>query len=321
MPRRKKGIMEVDLEASIANNDNLSVITKRNYRDRVRAMVQKSDGKTIAHIVLNPDTFGPLIRQWYAQNTSQKANFTVILSLFRYNPEFKEQHKDAHDKWIGFFKETDQKVKDRYESNMPSSRQVQGYVPYDDIIRVRDSLPEGDIHRLLLGMYTHIKPLRAEYARIPIFRNAVPKANVEPNYILLAGAKAQLVIGQFKTMKHHDRFDISMPDPLVKDLLASLKAAPRDWLFVNTTGMPFGQSLFSQWTGKIFAQLFGKPLNIQLIRHSFVNTLDFNTLTIVEKKALASEMGHTLHTQDQYRLIFKDSKQECTCACTNNVKN
>ena len=307
---------DIDLEVAITRAEALSDITKRNYKDRVRALVQKANGKPILEIVMHPAIYGPLIKQWYTQSTSQKASFTAILALFRYNPEFKTKHMTLYDQWSTLFKATDQQVTDRYETNAPSQRQTNGYVPYEELLRVRDTLPEGDIQRLLLGVYTHIKPLRAEYARIALYVDALPDDLVEPNYIFIKKNKtAQLVIRKFKTLKHHEAFDIPMPEPLMKDMMLSLKSRPREWLFTNTNGEPYSQSLFSQWTGKVFKSLFGKPLTIQLIRHSFINTLDFNTLTIVEKKALATEMGHTVQTQDQYRLIFKDSKQECSCEC------
>jgi len=51
-------------------------------------------------------------------------------------------------------------------------------------------------------------------------------------------------------------------------------------------------------------KLFNKPLTISLIRHSYINSLDFNKLSVIEKENIAKDMAHTVNTQDRYRLIF-----------------
>lgn len=305
----------VDLFAAIENNENLSAITKRNYADRIRAMVSRAgDNKTIMDIVMNPDTYIPLLHSWYPLATSFKMNATAVLALFRYNPKFKDKHKAIHEKWGKAFHEADQKVNMRYEENKPTERQAEGYVPYEKIIEVRDKLPEGHIHRLLLDMYTHIRPMRCEYSRVAIYRTRTP-ATPEPNYILIQGRRGKMILRHFKTRKHHDEYNIDLPAPIMNDLLKSLEDNPREWLFANTRGEPYTTTLYTQWTIRTFKTLFGKPLTVSLIRHSYINTIDFNTLSIREKKDIATSMGHTMETQDRYRLIFDDKNAECDCTC------
>jgi hypothetical protein len=41
-----------------------------------------------------------------------------------------------------------------------------------------------------------------------------------------------------------------------------------------------------------------------MIRHAYINSLDFNKLTVAEKENIAKDMAHTIGTQDRYRLIF-----------------
>lgn len=40
-----------------------------------------------------------------------------------------------------------------------------------------------------------------------------------------------------------------------------------------------------------------------MLRHSFISSQDFNTLTEGEKKTLARDMGHSVAQQGQYRHI------------------
>lgn len=318
MPKASKKRMdkeEVDLEAAIQQHKELSDKTKKNYQEKVRVIVRRSEGKTITHILLHPATYIPLIKRWYPSIASHKAHYSALLALFKYNDAFKEQHKDAYEKWLDAFRTADRQVMERYEENSPSQRQAAGYVPFATIVEERDKLPEGHMHRLLLGFYTHIKPLRAELCRTAIYKSKVPK-DAEPNYVLVEGKKATLVVRHFKTRRHHDALHIDLPEPLVKDLLVSLKELPRDWLFMNAKNEPYSQPLFSQWTTRVFQQIFKKPLTLQLVRHSYISSLDFNQMSIREKREIATSMAHTVPMQDRYRLLFDNSKESCDCVCT-----
>lgn len=304
----------IDLFKAIDNNSDLSPVTKRNYHDRINAILKKAECTDIMEVILKPDKYIPLMKKWYPLATSHKIHYTAVLSLFRYNPDFKNEHIKDHEKWVKAFRAADEEVNERYETNEPTKRQVEGYVPYEEIVKVRDSLPEGDIRRLLLDMYTHLRPMRCEYARIAIYTKKAPE-KPEANHIILNGKKARLILTHFKTRKHHDAYDLELPQPLVKDLLKSLDETPREWLFVGTKGEPYTPTLYTQWTSRVFKSLFNKPLTVSLIRHAYINTIDFNTLSIKEKKEIATSMGHTVETQDRYRLIFTDKEQECNCEC------
>lgn len=305
--------MTEGLLAGVLANEKISEITKRNYKDRVRVLERHTE-KPVDYIILHPEKYISLIKKLYPNPTSTKAYLTLIISLFRHNPDFKDSHKGLCEKWSEAFKEADMKVTERYEANSPSERQAVGYVPYEKIIEERDKLPAGTVERLLLGFYTHLRPLRAEYCRIALYKNTVPD-QAEPNYILIRKQNMKLVIAHFKTRKAYDALEINLPEPLVKDVALSLKESPRDWLFVNQKGEPFTQAAYSMWTARTFIKLFKKPLTVSLIRHSFINTLDFNKLTIAEKRAIAKDMAHNIETQDKYRLIFdeKTCKEQDLC--------
>lgn len=291
-----------ELLQPIQESTDLSPVTKRNYVDRVKGLTDRAD-KPIEHIITHPDTYIAKIKSWFPKPTSFRVYFSIVLGLFKYNPEFKAKHTAHHKKWHDAFKGAEDVVNERYESNEPTARQRQGYVPYAEIVKKRDGLPRGHMYRLLLGMYTHIKPMRCEYARVALYKGRLPeREKQEPNYINLSTGR--LIIRHFKTRKHHDPYDIELPDALMTDLRKSLEEAPRDWLFVNAKGEPYTQSVYTHWTGRVFMEVFGKPLTVALIRHSFVNDIDFNAVSIQEKKEIAREMGHTVETQDRYRLLF-----------------
>jgi hypothetical protein len=296
----------VDLMSAIEDNKDLSEVTKKNYRERLAILCKRAGDKPLIEIVLQPTKYAPLFRRWHPPATSHKVSFTAILALFRYNPDLKEKNASAHEKWTAAFRDVDTKINERYETNKPTNKQIEGYVPFDEIIAKRDSLPQGHIHRLLLGMYTHIPPMRCEYARVAIYKDRLP-SHPDENYILITsgGKKARLIIRHFKTRKFHDAMDKELPTPLVKDLSKSLEDEPRYWLFFDEKNqVPYTPVKFTQWTISVFKKLFDKPLTVSLIRHSFVNTIDMSKISIKEKKEIAEAMAHTVETQDRYRLLF-----------------
>lgn len=289
-----------DLLEAVGKTD-LSDVTKRNYRHRAAALQALAGDKPLYYIVAHPEIFIQKIAERYPKHTSAKAYVTFILGLFRYNKGLREQLPQAYDRWAAAFADADKAVEDRYKSNAPSDRQREGYVEFDEIVKKRDELRPGCTDRLLLGFYSHLPPIRCEYGRIALYNSEDMPDEPEPNFIMDGKV---LLISHFKTRKHHEAMAREIPDALAKDLALSLKERPRDYLFVNKSGRPFTPNAFCHWTGDAFKRLFGRPLTVSLLRHSFINTLDFNKLTIKEKEVIAAAMQHTVATQDRYRLIF-----------------
>ena len=306
-----------NLLSGIANTDALSPKSKSSYTELVKAIQNRAD-EPIENVVENPKKYITLFKKWYVKETTLKSQFTTILTLFKYNKTYKETHMAIYNEWLEAFTAAKAVVDTRYETNKPTERQEKGYVPYENIVRARDALPEGHIHRLLLDMYTYLRPMRCEYARVALYKNRAPadEEKREPNYIVMTRNSAKMRIEFFKTRKHHDAFDIKLPKELYYDLKMSLVTNPRDWLFVNSEGEPYNSNLYTKWTMRVFASIFKRPMTVALIRHAYINTIDFNTLSIKDKKEIATSMGHTIETQDRYRLLFDDKKAECDCVCT-----
>lgn len=309
MPPKKKKIdydnfdpLEKVLDADLSEN------SKENYKMRAHTLSKKA-GKPLIHVITHPETYIKEMENWYPKNTSRKAHMSFILTIFRYNPDLLCDHRKIYDAWSAAFNETHQKVIDRYETNKPSDRQVEGYVSYQDIIKKRDSLDEGSIERLLLGFYTYLYPMRCDYGKVRIYKNRLPaEKDREANYILIKEDKGVLHLGSYKTSKTYGNHEIELPNELFEDLQASLKEKEREWLFVDSKGNPQSRNTYCSWTLRIFKELFNKPLTVSIIRHSFINQLNMSDLSVKEKKEIAQKMGHSIQTQDIYRLIFKEKE-------------
>ncbi|QIG60216.1 hypothetical protein [Dishui Lake large algae virus 1] len=304
-PKKKKIDPSFDPLQNIMKAD-LSDNSKENYAMRAHTLSKKAD-KPLIDIILNPKTYIRKLNEWYPKDTSRKAHLSFILAIFRYNPDMTCDHRDVYEKWSGAFTNTHQQVINRYELNKPSDRQMEGYVPYADIIKKRDELEPGSIERLLLGFYTYLKPLRCDFGMVRLYNGRLPaEKEREKNYILLKDDKAILNLSAYKTSKTYGTHELELPELLRNDLLESLKKDHREWLFVDSDGKPQSRNTYCVWTLRLFKKLFGKPLTVSLIRHSFINQLNMSELSIKEKKDIAHQMGHNIQTQDVYRLIFQE---------------
>ena len=305
-----------DLMKSIESS-SLSVFTKRNYLQK-GCVLLKLINKPLEYIIENPKPVIKKITDTYPIVGSRKTFYTFILAIFRYNPELKSKHKQEFELWSKEFTECDGAITDRYKENAPTKKQIEGYVKYEDIIKKRDSLDDGSDDKLLLSLYTYIPPLRADFGKVYIRGNGVgtgvgtgAAAKKEENYISdLNGSKPELVLGKYKTAKSHKEFRKELPKELVSQIKKSLERKERDYLFTMRDGEPMLKNTYTKWSNRIFAKLFKKPLTVSLIRHSFINTLDFNKLTIREKEDIAADMTHTANMQDKYRLIFDDASHK-----------
>lgn len=287
-------------------NANLSSTSKRVYLERLKVLMQQHTSDLYT-IVTEPTKYIEWIHKTYESDQTRKSYLSGVLALFRHNPGLKDQEKQAYLAWYEAFQKVHERIEDRYKRNEPTEKQKAGYVPYDQVVAARDTLKKGSDERLLFSMYTYLPPLRCDFNRVRIFKGHVPDgdAEKEPNYIVLANKDATLYLNEYKTKnKATAPYEKKLPEALVQELKASLDERPRIWLFLDSNGNPFHPKSYTKWANRIFARVLKKRMTISMIRHAYINSLDFNKITVAEKEAIARDMAHTVGTQDRYRLIF-----------------
>ena len=331
--RRRRRIPKYAVKSDLIQpilDAELSPVSKRVYLTRLRTILSET-GKSIFAVATNPTEHLAWVRGWSEAPATQKSYIAAILAVFRHNEGLKDQQQQAYQEWYAAFQEINGAIDERYKNNEPSARQKEGYVPYAEIVAKRDALPDGSDDRLLLSLYTYLPPLRCDFNRLRIYdaepvaasapaaKDAAAAAPAELNYIVLprraaGGANvALLVLGEFKTRAHHDEpLRKELPEPLTEQLRLSVHARDRDWVFTDRSGGPYSAMSYTKWANRALARLFGRPLTVSLIRHSFINTLDMNTLTVAEKEKIAHDMAHTVAMQDRYRLIFRPADRPKT---------
>ena len=58
---------------------------------------------------------------------------------------------------------------------------------------------------------------------------------------------------------------------------------------------------FSKGCCAVLRKLFARPLSLTLLRHSYLNAVDWNKLTIAARENLAAGMCHSTETQGTYK--------------------
>lgn len=285
------------------SNAGLSPITIKTYKDRLNYITTNTRA-SLYNIISNPKKYILWIKNHSSSLQTQKSYISAILAIFKHTPKMKDTEKAHYHEWYGAFKTIHDKIEDRYKLNSPSDKQKEAYVPYKEIVEKRDTLKKGSKERLVLSMYTYLPPLRSDFNKVFIYKKEY-KTYEHDNYIILLDKKypSTLILNEFKTKKK-DTYVRVLPEKLVDEINESLKLYPRDWLFIDRSGGPYSSGSFTKWTNRTLKSLFNRALTISLIRHSFINNLDFNTLTVKEKEDIAKDMTHTVDTQDRYRLIF-----------------
>ena len=130
-------------------------------------------------------------------------------------------------------------------------------------------------------------------------------------------ADVVLVLRDYKTSKTYGEHKEVMPKEVAREIRASLKAYPRDFLFVDIGDeggsqadhlKPFvkrtNYDRFARWVKKVSLKYFGIGATINDFRRRCVRDLaDPSTQTRRERQETAKSMLHSLQSQELYRFV------------------
>ncbi len=324
-PSKTKPLTDQQLETAIQAAD-LSASSKVNYAARLRNLKRILPDRSLDYMLRHPLAVCDRIRQSYTGNQTRRAHISALLTLFRYNPDVKDMYEKHYYEYRKYLDENIVEGDVKIRNNEPSERQVEGFVPWSEILRVRDTLDKTSTEYLFLCMHTMIPPIRADLNMVAIYVAKKPteadKAQ-SPNYMMVSDPSRQckitLVLTEYKTKtKRHTVYEKELPPALCSIVRQSLVRHPRKYLFVSPRlNEPFREArVYSNFINRLLLKVFKKPLTISMIRHSFISHLDHGKLTSGEKQDLAHDMMHSVSMQDKYRLLFKDDKPEVDVTVT-----
>lgn len=286
----------------------MSEVTKRQYIRRLEVLADlggHADPWTaISHY---KSTIAALQEKYRGKPASLHIFSTVVLSSYRYVPRLKTLAPASFAAWARVYEDAKRPLEHHALSAQPTARQAHGWVPFSEIVQMRESLPVGSDARLLISMYTLIPSVRNDLSNMTIYKSNPPESTSGNYMVLPLRGTARMIITEFKTSKNYQAIKQDLPASLVTEIRASLRLVPRKLLFVTVREhLPYSsENAFSSWANRLLKRTFGKPLTLTLMRHSYISSLDFNNMTPLERMDIARKMGHSVTAQMQYRFIFK----------------
>jgi integrase len=283
---------------NILKAENLSDITKKDYETRLKLFIERTNEK-IENIIKNPEKY----IQWINENANslqtKKSYIASVMAIFKYNPNLKKQQKKSYEKWYSELTKINNDIDEIYKKNEPTEKQKNSFIEFSEIIKKRDLLEKGSIERLILAMYSYIEPVRNDYNEVYIYETEPEKIEYN-NYIILDQMK--MVIKDHKNGKKMI-YEKKLGEELINEIKESLIKKPRQWLFEDRTGNPYKPNSINKYINRVLEKLFGKPLTINGLRHSYITAIDFNKTSIKDREKIALEMGHSTALQERYKFI------------------
>jgi hypothetical protein len=282
------------------NHTDLAATTQKTYARKLEGW-ETFVGRKIQDILLHP---GRSFEELKASplTTKTASNYHIYLNAC-YSAVIHNKlgltdtaHKGLEVEWKELQQKNAEPLRSHYLDEKPTDRQSGKELEWTEIIKVRDSLPEG-LSKLLLSMYTMLNPERADYYECEIIMgDEIPTSK---NYIRMRDK--QLILTDFKTKKCYTKLTQTVPEELLRQIQASKLVIPRRHVFVQKgSNIPHNRATFSQWANRTLSSVFGKPTTLTCLRHAFVSSLDFNS-SLKELDKIATSMGHSVATQRKYK--------------------
>jgi integrase len=111
-----------------------------------------------------------------------------------------------------------------------------------------------------------------------------------------------IVVKEFKTDRHKGVWVKDLPPETLVRLRASLKAAPREYVFVGADGQPYSSpDTFKQHHLRKLKKWFeNEKVTNNSLRHAFMTWVNSMPLTMKERRQIAYDMGHSVEMGIMY---------------------
>jgi len=307
------------------NDLSPSSVTLYNSRLTKWVSLMPKGKQDVLHILLYPDESITYLTQLHnTKPTTLHTYYTAVRSYLHntkylpilINPVTLETLKNA---WSKISSDNKAPIIHRMLQQKPTELQEKKggtKLTFQDIVKKRDELESGSISKLLLAFYTYLPPVRADYGSVEIVH--AEEETTSPNYIrILDESHAICILTEFKTAKRYKKIENTLPEPLLQQLQTSLLKQPRTHLFVNQNDKPFTRNAFTVWTKRILSKLFNTQLTLVIVRHLFLSSLNYDSVTVEELVELGNKMGHSIQMQRGY--VWKDDSDDDSSDDDNGV--
>jgi hypothetical protein len=286
--------------------------TKYAYLAHCKRIVSLLSPATLHDIIFAPKKHAALLRAAVGSPASYKTYLAVLLKLMSIS-DVRLLHPKTYEAWSKHVVKAKKVTDDAFYSHESSDRQRAAHVDWLDILRRRDALlsqassSSSSRDYLLMCMVTMLPPRRQlDWARVRVYTQPSDKPDRNSNYIVLHGPKPHVSLVEYKTSRFYGRWAALLPVELVKVLLASLKAEPREYLFTTREGQRYDrEASFTKWSNSVLKRVLGNDKSsMNTLRHAFASHIRVThpKMSVRDKMQLARALGHSMKFFEAYSL-------------------
>ena len=224
--------------------------------------------------------------------SSTRVALTALRKVYPDNKVFKDEM---------IKRRVDYKKLDRAQE--PTEKQKAKFIPWGDIITLRDQFWEGmsETEKLLISLYTMIPPARADYTPMKIVGRKPKKLEDGINYLVLRPKTAHFLFHAFKNHKTiGDRY-VPVPNKLLKVIQANV--TPDSKYLLEHDGEPWTEAQLGDGVRKIFQRYLDMNTGISMIRHAYATQIHAGEKSMKENEKIAHSMMHSPDMSQAYRFI------------------
>lgn len=286
----------------------VAISSRRSYIDFLLTLQRLTRKTVLAMIIDAPGTIAAIYRQYKGVN-ARRAAVTSVKACMRHVPAVRERvPQSSVDVWTNTFRELKKQMIERHLSGEKTEAEKLHWVTWKEVIEARErQVPYTRAH-LLMCCYSMIPPLRQDFGNVRIFGRPSDVPEGYPgNYLVLSTRLFVLQI--YKTRKSMGVYRAEWPQELVNVVRETLRRKPRAYLFEKAPGVPYrDQNDFQDMSYNIFKAIFQKKVSTNMLRHSYISSLDYNSLRPHQQAAIASAMRHSVEMQMMYRKFDSDDE-------------
>lgn len=183
--------------------------------------------------------------------------------------------------------------------NKLTEKEKSKFVDWDTILSIEDNIQDPE-DKLLFYLYTQIPPRRIDdYSHIILINDEEQDDNKQNFVIVKSGSVSKIILNHYKTFPTYGKYIMTdIPKKLNNAIINHIqnnKITNNDFIFKT------GRNNFSKKVSSLFKKYLDIPINVNILRHSFITHILKKNLSTKKKQLIANQMGHNMMMQDLYR--------------------
>lgn len=299
----------------------ISPETRKSYTYKVSSAMKACKSPTFEDMVITPEKSMKALENKYDKVSTLKQTLTSVLATLSSDKEWCKKNSDCQKAWKDYHAKLAKQAGEvsKHPKSMDNDKIDKSYVCWSKIVRASDRASrkpdkhatlDSSMQTVFLTMITQMPPKRSDFGSLAVkdmeyngkTKNYVKVSDTEPVII---------VIGEHKTSKTHGELKEKCSRKLTNVIRDSLKAWPREFLFVTNKGNAMSSNGYGNFVKKTMNIHVGKSIGTTMIRHIYISDVVSHLESKKDKKNIADRMLHSVAEQKRYVVKKLDGQDIC----------